>query len=104
VVVRSWLRQARRVRDQAGLTTPDRQRNLSGALSVRRRAAPRGGDVVVITDDVVTTGATLTEAVRVLGAAGFPVIGAATVAATTRLAPARALPGQAGAVRALSDD
>ena len=86
VVVRCWLRQNRRVRDQAGLTTAERRQNLSGALAVRRRAGPRSGDVVVITDDVVTTGATLTEAVRVLAEAGFPVIGAATVAATTRLA------------------
>lgn len=101
VAIRCWLRQARRVRDQAGLTSEERQRNLSGALAVRRRAGVRAGDrraaglrpgdVVVITDDVVTTGATLTEAVRVLLAAGLPVLGAATVAATTRLAPVQAL-------------
>jgi ComF family protein len=66
----------RRVRDQAGLTSAERARNLRGAFAARRVPA---GSLVVI-DDIVTTGATLTEAVRALSQRGGDVAGAATVA------------------------
>jgi predicted amidophosphoribosyltransferase len=49
-------------------------------MRVRRVAATR----VLLVDDVVTTGATLREAARVLRASGAHVIGAVTVAATPR--------------------
>jgi len=89
------LRQRQGVRDQAGLTATERRQNLEGALRVRGRALgfgwrrdPRvvvGGVAVVLVDDVVTTGSSLAEAVRALRAAGVPVLGAATVAATVRV-------------------
>jgi predicted amidophosphoribosyltransferase len=75
------LTQARTVRDQAGLSASDRRANLAGGFRLRRFVA---GPVVVV-DDVVTTGSSLAEAVRVLELGGVSVIGAATVAATTRL-------------------
>jgi predicted amidophosphoribosyltransferase len=84
VVVRSWLRQRRGVRDQAALNAQQRADNLAGALCTTRTMRPRAGDAVVVVDDVVTTGATLTEAVRALHTAGNSVLGAATVAATSR--------------------
>lgn len=75
------LRQCRRPADQSGLGVAARQANLVGAYRGRSRCRP--GSVVVI-DDVVTTGATLSEAFRALAVAGHHVVGAATVAWTPR--------------------
>jgi predicted amidophosphoribosyltransferase len=82
------LRPARRVADSAGLSAPERAANLVGAFAAAA-ALPRvrdrlGGHLVVLVDDVVTTGATLAEAARVLGGAGVAVAACATVAATPR--------------------
>ncbi len=79
------LRYGRPVRDQAGLNHQDRARNVAGAMQVspRSRAALRGVPVILI-DDIVTTGSTLTEATRaVLDAGAGPVI-AVALAATQR--------------------
>ncbi len=91
VSVRRLLAQHRGVRDQVGLSAAARSANLAGALRLRRggRALPAGA-VVVLVDDVVTTGASLAEATRVLEAAGVVVVGAATVAAAA--APSRGHP------------
>jgi predicted amidophosphoribosyltransferase len=75
----------RRLADQAGLSGTGRAANLAGAHRVRRWAArPGPGSVVIVVDDVVTTGASLAEAVRALRSAGLDVHGAAVVAATRR--------------------
>jgi predicted amidophosphoribosyltransferase len=78
------LRPARAVADQAGLGSTARQTNLRGAMMATR---PLPGRVVVVVDDLVTTGVTLAEAARALTAAGANVHGAATVAATQRRWP-----------------
>jgi predicted amidophosphoribosyltransferase len=78
---RPLLAPTRAVADQAGLDARGRAANLAGALCARRRL---DGLVVVLVDDVVTTGATLAEGVRALRAAGARVHGAAVVAATRR--------------------
>lgn len=77
----------RRVRDQAGLSASERERNLAGAIIVRTgvRSLLRGVPCVVV-DDVVTTGATLQECARALAQAGAGPVVAATVAATARRA------------------
>lgn len=84
--VGAGLELRRRPADQAGLNRAARQRNLTGAFEVSGRLA--AGRVVVV-DDIVTTGATLIEAVRTLRAAGREPLGAATVAATRRNGGAR---------------
>jgi len=66
----------KRVRDQAGLSATARADNVRGSLVVRRvPTAP-----VVLVDDIVTTGATLGEAVRACRALGLTVVGAAVMA------------------------
>ena len=75
------LVQVRGVRDQSGLDARARQANLAGGFRLRGRLPDRP---VVLVDDLVTTGSSLTEAARVLRGAGVPVLGAATVAATER--------------------
>lgn len=76
---------ARSLADQSGLDRRSRAANLRGAyvVSPRRLTALRAREVILI-DDVVTTGATLTEGTRALQAAGATVVGAAVVAATQR--------------------
>lgn len=82
VSVAPLLAQRRGVEDQAGLGAAARQANLAGRMRLRRRPLPAGP--VIVFDDVVTTGASLTEAARVLSAADVIVLGACTVAATQR--------------------
>ncbi|MGD9485273.1 phosphoribosyltransferase family protein [Streptomyces sp. TRM70308] len=80
------LHQRRPVADQAGLTRHERHRNLAGALGVAPGAARLlgGAGAVVVVDDLLTTGASLTEAVRALGDAGVRCAGAAVVALAPR--------------------
>lgn len=66
--------------DQRGLDVESRTRNVHGSM----RAKAGRGCVVVLVDDVMTTGATLDEAVRALGDAGADVLSAVVLAATPR--------------------
>jgi predicted amidophosphoribosyltransferase len=86
VTVRRGLTQVRQPQDQAGLDREQRLANLAGAF--RPTGAAPSGPIVVI-DDIVTTGATLAEAVRACRSGGRDVVGAAVVAATTRVGGAR---------------
>lgn len=69
--VRSLLVTGRGVRDSVGLSAAQRQRNLAGRVRIRGSAPPPRGAAVLLVDDVVTTGATAAESVRVLRAAGY---------------------------------
>lgn len=88
------LEQRPGVRDQAGLSATERARNLDGALRIRTAARPLLGDGadVLLADDIVTSGATLSAAARVLAASDILVAGAAVVAATQREFPRPAQP------------
>lgn len=83
------LAQRRGRRDQAGLDAAARQANLRGGLRLSRHPGRRldSAAYVLVIDDLVTTGASLTEAARVLRAGGVPLLGACTVAATRRRGP-----------------
>lgn len=85
------LRSIRVAEDQAGLGAADRARNLAGSMTCSRKpalrqVAPRAGQapLVVVVDDVLTTGSTVREAQRALEEAGLRVSGIAVVAATRR--------------------
>lgn len=86
---RRLLVPAGRVRDQAGLDAGQRAANLAGSLRARRPRPPDRRGLVLVVDDVLTTGSTAREAQRALEAAGLPVAGVAAVAATRRRRPAR---------------
>ncbi|MGW1670341.1 ComF family protein [Streptomyces sp. NPDC002324] len=64
------LRQRRAVADQAGLDSRQRLENLAGALEVAAGGTPLlDGGVIVLVDDLMTTGASLAEAARAVRAA-----------------------------------
>lgn len=80
VTVVPALRTRAFVADSAGLSSADRQRNIAGRVKLVRPAGLLAGDVVVV-DDVVTTGATASESVRVLQRAGVAVAAVLAIAA-----------------------
>jgi len=63
------LRLKRNVPAQVGLSRPARFRNVAGEMAVRASYPLKGAHVLVV-DDVLTTGATCSEAARVLRRAG----------------------------------
>ncbi|CAB4869195.1 unannotated protein [freshwater metagenome] len=77
------LSHSRAVRDQSTLHAADRIKNLDGALFVNPQtqkifSKSDPAISVIIIDDLVTTGATLSEAARALHAGGFHVLGSVT--------------------------
>jgi predicted amidophosphoribosyltransferase len=79
------LRHSRSTLSQKALDIDARSINLAGSL---RASRPLHGRRFILVDDVMTTGATLTEAARAIRQAGGDVVAAATLAHTARLHPA----------------
>jgi predicted amidophosphoribosyltransferase len=67
------------VRDSVGLSIADRQRNIAGRVKIGKHIEVLAKDVLVV-DDIVTTGATVSESVRVLRIAGAHVAGVLAIA------------------------
>ena len=80
------LRLVRNPRDSAGLGAAQRAANLAGAFTADGLDRLPAGALMVVVDDVVTTGTTLTQAALALRRAGGPVL-AAAVAGTQRRHP-----------------
>lgn len=84
VAVLPVLRLLRTPRDSAGLTAPERMRNLDGAFAAAADTARLTAAAhLVLVDDVVTTGTTLGQCARALRERGLPV-SAAALAGTAR--------------------
>lgn len=77
VQLASMLRMTSGARDSVGLSISARQQNVAGRIALRR--GPKPGTELVLVDDVVTTGATVAESVRVLKSAGFRVAAVLTL-------------------------
>ncbi|MET0724722.1 MAG: phosphoribosyltransferase family protein, partial [Leifsonia sp.] len=82
------LRRSRSRVDQVGLGREERMANVEGTLAVRRRPGREGprldGRRFIVVDDILTTGATVREAVRAVSAAGGVVSAVAVLAQTPR--------------------
>ena len=75
----SPLKHSRKVRDQSQLNIVDRSENISGAFAIdpeftAQFSTGNTGPRIIVIDDLITTGATLSEAIRALRTAGFTVL------------------------------
>jgi len=80
VAVVAALRMRALARDSAGLNSAARERNIAGRVLRTRRRLPVGVEVLLV-DDVITTGATARESVRILQGAGARVSAVLALAA-----------------------
>lgn len=80
ITVAPALRMRALARDSVGLDTAARERNIAGRVLLSGRRAKLLGTEVVLVDDIVTTGATARESVRVLRAAGVRVAAVLAIA------------------------
>lgn len=85
IAVLDCLELSRKTLDQSGLHRGERETNLAGAFNLRVAAR---GDLIII-DDVVTTGATLREALRALNSQGIHAIGSVTAVTACVAQPLR---------------
>ncbi|MBY0564843.1 MAG: ComF family protein [Hyphomonadaceae bacterium] len=75
------LRRVKRRRSQEGLSASERRRNVGGAIKAAGRF---DGKIVVVVDDVLTTGATLEACARALRKAGVAEVHGLTLARVVR--------------------
>ncbi|EID14041.1 hypothetical protein MXEN_10174 [Mycobacterium xenopi RIVM700367] len=80
ITVVQALRMKELARDSAGLSGTARERNIAGRVQLRRQPLPPGVEVLLV-DDIVTTGTTARESVRVLQTVGSRIAGVLTIAA-----------------------
>ena len=78
---------------QIGLTPDQRRANIKGAFAVERPNEISGRDILLV-DDVMTTGTTVSECARVLLKAGAARVWVATVARALKAEPMVVLPHQ----------
>jgi ComF family protein len=77
-LIEDGLKRTRRTEQQAHLSASERKANVAGAFSARKERVQ--GSSILVVDDVLTTGATLTECAAALYAAGARDVIALTLA------------------------
>ncbi|MBF0533069.1 MAG: ComF family protein [Candidatus Omnitrophica bacterium] len=80
IPVKSLLRRVKPTRFQAGLTRKERWTNISGAFRMNASTLPDKN--LLLVDDLLTTGATASEAALTLKNAGAELVGVLTLAVT----------------------
>ena len=80
------LKRVRPTKSQIGLTQHQRRENLRGAFAVINPEAIKGSEILLV-DDVVTTGTTVSECARILWRSGASKIWVASVGRTLKLGP-----------------
>lgn len=97
-ILRGVLLRQRDTASQVGLSREERMKNVHNAFCVTNSGRVRGRDILLV-DDVMTTGTTLSECARVLKQAGAKRVWAATVArAFDSASQAAADPGEKEAI------
>ena len=96
-VAKSWLLRQRATPPQTGLSVAARRENLRGAFAVVKPAEVRGRTIVLV-DDVMTTGATISACARALKHAGAARVLGLTLARATPQFPDLAPPETDNAV------
>lgn len=68
---------------QLGLSRVDRLQNINGLIHIKSGQRIKGANFLII-DDVVTTGASINEAAKILKRSGAVSVNAATIAQTIK--------------------
>jgi competence protein ComFC len=81
-ILKNVLKRKKNTKDQTNLSREEREENVRGAFVVTYSEMIKGKNIILV-DDVITTGATLTECARILNQSGAQQILATTIAVVT---------------------
>lgn len=90
-MVAGVLVRGRETASQIGLTNHQRRENLRGAFTVADPTRITGKNILLV-DDVLTTGTTLSECAKVLRRSGSSAVWAVTIARTLKITEALSVP------------
>lgn len=82
---RAMLKRVGNPKRQGGLTEEDRRKNIVGTFVLEKNAVRPSNRCVLLIDDIMTTGSTLSEASRILKLGGVKTVWIATLARSIRV-------------------